>query len=224
MLRITKVLYICAQVTKLNKHKMKKIILSAVALVAFGFAAQAQETTTSGEGGFAQGDMFISGSVGFSNQKQGDDKTNTFEIAPRFAYFATSNIAVGAKVGYSTYKNEVAAGTTADRNAFTVGVFGRYYGTPASKFSLFGELGVDYSTVNNKAIAPATEDVKTNGFGVGFRPGISYFVSSNFAIEATFGALSYNSTKVDVDGAEAENTFNLNLNLTNIGFGLVYKF
>lgn len=224
MLRITKVLYICAQVTKLNKHKMKKIILSAVALVAFGFAAQAQETTTSGEGGFAQGDMFISGSVGFSSTKQDEAKSNTFNVAPRFAYFATSNIAIGAKLGFSTSKTENGSVTTSDSNAFTAGLFGRYYVTPASKFSFFGELGVDYTSETDKAIAPATEDVKTNTFGIALRPGISYFVSSNFALEATIGSLGYSSSKEDTDGAEARNTFGLNFDMENVMFGLIYKF
>ncbi|MNY83339.1 hypothetical protein D3C86_2260380 [compost metagenome] len=53
---------------------------------------------------------------------------------------------------------------------------------------------------------------------------MSYFVSSNFAIEAGLGVLNYTSEKPDVDGAEARNTFNLNLDLSNVNFGVVYKF
>lgn len=202
---------------------MKKVILSAVALVAFGFAAQAQEATST-EGGFNQGDMFISGSVGFGTTKQDEAKSNTFNIAPRFAYFATSNVAVGAKIGYTSSKTENGSVTTSDANAFTVGVFGRYYATPASKFSFFGELGVDYTSETDKAIAPATEDVKTNTFGIALRPGISYFVSSNFALEATIGSLGYSSEKEDTDGAEARNTFGLNFDMENVMLGLIYKF
>ena len=51
---------------------MKKLLFAA-ALVAFGFTANAQEEQTFG---FAEGDLFISGSVTFSNESTGDFKDN----------------------------------------------------------------------------------------------------------------------------------------------------
>ena len=56
---------------------MKKVLLSAVALFAFGFA-NAQEGSTAA--GFSQGDVFVSGGVGFSSTSAGDDKTNGFNF------------------------------------------------------------------------------------------------------------------------------------------------
>ncbi|HEX9980719.1 MAG TPA: porin family protein, partial [Flavobacterium sp.] len=64
----------------------------------------------------------------------------------------------------------------------------------------------------------------TNGFGVSVSPGVSYFISSHFALEATIGALSYETSKPDVDDAEATDTFGLNVDLTDITLGLIYKF
>ncbi|MBN9283156.1 MULTISPECIES: outer membrane beta-barrel protein [unclassified Flavobacterium] len=195
---------------------MKKIILTVAAVFAFGFANAQEEAK--GEG-FSKGDVFISGSVGVNSAKQGDVKENGFDISPKAAYFVTNNIAIGAKIGYETLKKENEVATTLDQNTFKVGVFGRYYTTPATKFSLFGELGAEYWMGKDKLT-----DTKVNTFDIGFRPGLSYFVSNNFALEATFGNLSYNSAKADVDGAEAKNTFDLNLNLSSIKFGVVYKF
>lgn len=61
---------------------MKKVILTVAAIFAFGFA-NAQETT---EGGFANGDVFITGAVGFGSSKTGEAKTNSFEVSPSVGF------------------------------------------------------------------------------------------------------------------------------------------
>ena len=97
---------------------------------------------------------------------------------------------------------------------------------PASRFSIFAELGADYGTSKvTEDNSPAADDVtKFNGFNIGFAPGISYFLSSNFALEATVGVVNYSTTKEDVSGAESTDNFNIGLNLNNVALGLVYKF
>ena len=213
-----------SNITKQNK--MKKIILSAFALFAIGFA-NAQEKSEEGKG-FSNGDVVISGTVGFSSTKTGDFKTDSFTIMPGVGFFVSDNIAIGGTIGYTSgtsTQDLSGAGDFFDvkTNAFVVGAFGRYYATPASDFSFFGELSVAYSTAKSEVDGTDLES-KANGFGIGVSPGVSYFISSNFALEASIGALSYNTTKPDFDGAESTNTFELNLDLTNVTLGLVYKF
>ncbi len=193
---------------------MKKIILSAIAVLAFGFA-NAQDGK-----GFNNGDAFISGSLGFNSTSIGDNSTTGFSVSPKFGFFVTSNIAVGAAFGFEgrTTNTGLPLAKDVKNNTFTAGVFGRYYATPASDFSVFGELGVNYST--SKPDGGTT----TNGFGVALAPGISYFVSKHFALETTIGVLSYDTKKLDVNGAEATNSFNVGLGITDIKLGLVYKF
>ncbi|WP_336070945.1 MULTISPECIES: outer membrane beta-barrel protein [unclassified Mesoflavibacter] len=193
---------------------MKKLLFAA-AFAVLGFTANAQEEQTFG---FAKGDLFISGSVTFSNESTGDVKDNAFEVAPKVGYFLSENIALGAKVGYTTSK--IDNGTAdANNNAFAVGVFGRYYFTPASKFSLFGELAADYMSYDNEY--PTV--VEGDGFGANLGAGLNYFVSSNFSIEAGVGVLGFNSTKAD--GADdATNTFSVGGDWTNVTFGVNYKF
>ena len=198
---------------------MKKVILTVAAIFAFGFA-NAQETT---EGGFANGDVFISGAVGFGSQKQDDAKTSSFEVAPSVGFFVTPNIALGGRLGFISTKDETTP-IEAKSNEFSIGVFGRYYVTPASKFSLFGELSADYRTRKTEVDVPGSEDVKYNGFGVQVAPGVSYFIAKNFALEATWGVLGYTSDKLDEDNAEAVNSFNFGLDLRDINLGLIYKF
>lgn len=200
---------------------MKKIVLTVAAVFAFGFANAQEETSE----GFKKGDTFISGAVSFGSTKTGDFKTSDFEIAPSAGYFVTENIAVGVSVGYLSSKVDV--GTADVKNStFTVGAFGRYYFTPASKFSIFGQLGVNYMSYDNE-FDPETQTVgefKGNGFGVKLAPGVSYFLTKNFALEASFGVLGFESTKPDADGAEKTNSFDFGLDTRDIKLGLVYKF
>lgn len=189
------------------------------ALLAFGFA-NAQETTTE-NGGFSKGDLFLSGSVGYgSDEDFNGDKTNEFNVSPKAGYFVTNNIAVGLSLGYTNGKTEQDGEADTKTNEFNVGAFGRYYFTPASQFSIFGELGVGYGTLKQEQ---GDAEAKYNGFNVGLAPGVSYFISKNFALEATVGLLGYTSVKNDDTDAKAD-SFDLGLNLGDINFGIVYKF
>ena len=197
---------------------MKKLLLvGALALFA---AVNAQETSTEG---FAKGSTFITGAVGFGTTSEGNVTENVFTIAPSVGYFVTPNIALGAKVGFTnaTADNDIVKEKS---NLFTAGVFGRYYWMPASKFSIFAELGADYSNSSFDSGVAGDEKDKANGFGIEFAPGISYFLSNHFALEAKWGVLGYNSVKPDVDGATATNRFGFGVNLSDINLGLVYKF
>lgn len=194
---------------------MKKIILTVATIFAFGVVS-AQE----GEG-FSKGDVFLSGSFNVGSKKFSEDgnfKENSFSLAPKAGYFVSENIALGLGLGFSTSKIEENEGDEAVKvNTTSVMAFGRYYTTPASKFSVFGQLAFEY--------ASADFDVfKVNGIGVELAPGVSYFLNKSFAIEASWGALSYTSAKADVTGAEASTGFEFGLDLDNINFGLLYKF
>ncbi|MEW7278132.1 outer membrane beta-barrel protein [Aquimarina sp. 2201CG1-2-11] len=195
---------------------MRKLLLTALAFASFATASAQDEKTA----GFTNGDVFISGNVGFSSEKFGERKENSFTVAPRVGFFVSENIAIGGKLGFTSQKEEL--GSTEDKtNAFSVGAFGRYYFSPASKFSVFGEFGADYRSTNQDN---GTTDVTNNGFGIGGGPGVSYFIGNNFALEAFWGALRYATEKADTDGAESQDNFDLNVNLEDITLGLVYKF
>ena len=204
----------------LKLNKMKKIILTVAAICAVSFA-NAQDKTSSE--GFAKGDVFVTGSFSFgsTNDKNTDDKSSTFEIAPQVNYFLTENISLGARVGFGSAKSETNGVDTSDISVTTFGVQGRYYFTPASKFSLFTGLGFDYVTATDNLPNP---EEKVNGFNVGLGLGLNYFVSSNFSIEASFAALNYGSFKADAPNAEAVTSFDFGGSMSAISFGLNYKF
>ena len=194
---------------------MKKLVcITALALLAFSNAnAQDSNDTTVG---FANGDIFFSGTASYVTNKFGEEKDETFAFVPKVGFFVSDNIAIGGQVGYGFSKEEFEGEEVGNLQIAQLGVFARYYNKPANQFSLFGQLSVDYLSINNKIA-----DAKATGFDVTIAPGISYFVSDNFALEATVGLLSYTSVKPD--GGESTNTFSTGLDFSNVSFGLVYK-
>jgi opacity protein-like surface antigen len=195
-------------------NNMKKLILSAAAVLAFGFA-NAQDVD-GGSKGFAKGDVFLTGAFGYGSNETGNNKETNFTVAPSAAIMLSDNIALGAEITYNSQKAENGFADTADNSMFGFGVYGRYYFTPANDFSLFAQLGVGYATGEDKI-----NNMDVDGFGVEFAPGINYFVSEHFALQATWGVLSY--TTMDIDGTSSD-SFNFGVNLSDINFGLVYKF
>lgn len=209
------------------KHKinMKKLVLTVAAVFAFGFA-NAQEKNESSEG-FSKGDVFVTGALTFGSQKTGDFKVNTFELAPSVGYFVSENIAIGATVGFQSLKADNGA-VDATNSGTSFGAFGRYYFTPASKFSVFAELGFDYTTTDTEFDANDGDvfasSFETKELGLGLGAGINYFVSSNFAIEAGLGVLGYSSNDNGGDGAEKTNSFGFGGDWRAVTFGVNYKF
>jgi len=207
---------------------MKKLLLTAAAVFAFGFA-NAQEASTEG---FAKGNMFLSGTVSFgtTDMKSLDAKETSFVVAPKFGYFVSENIAIGLGLGFGNAKIEANSGSGKYENKSTsFGAFGRYY-MKTSKFAPFAELNVNYATASNEWIeffgtpTPFGGGVDVNTLSVNVAPGFNYFISDKFALETSVGLLGYSSSKADVDGAKADSGFNIGLNLSNINFGVIYKF
>jgi outer membrane protein len=197
---------------------MKKVLLSAVALLAFGFANAQEEKANEG---FAKGDIFVTGAFTLGSEKTGDVKSSSFEIAPQVGFFLTENIAIGGKLGYASMKAENAGGDTQDEAGFTVGAFGRYYFTPASKFSLFAQLGLDYSSMEDKLATDYTEAE----LGLGLGAGMNYFVSPNFSIEAGVAVLGYSSNdNGGGSGVDKTNNFSFGGDWRAVTFGVNYKF
>jgi len=186
---------------------MKKIILAAVAV--FGFASANAQTT-----GFTKGDTFISGALNVVSEKTGDAKSSGFIVEPKVGYFLTENVAIGGKLGFGSTK--VGENKT---NDFTVGAFGRYYFTPASQFSIYGQAGLDFTNLKYKP-----SDAKANEIGANIGLGLSYFLSNHFAIEATWVGLGYSVNNNGGHGADKTNTFGFGTDLRDVSFGVVYKF
>lgn len=194
---------------------MKKLLLSAAIAVLGLSQINAQDGTT---GGFSNGDLYVSGSLGVNSSKQGDFKRNSLDFSPSVGYFVSDNIALEFNLLVGSTKDEDDDKTS----RFGAGVGATYFFTPASQFSFTIGAGAAYITDTNKP--DGGPNSKYNTFGLAIAPGLNYFISDKFALRASIAALSYTSGKADFPGAEAENEFGLNADLSNVNFGVTYKF
>ncbi len=191
---------------------MKKIILSIATLFTIGLAVAQEEETY----GFSQGDIAIGGGIMFQSDKDGITTTTSFGIIPMVDYFLTDNISAGIAIGYESTKVKVGS-DSADANAVLGEIHGRYYFTPAARFSLFGQLALGYSAMD-------LGSTKINAMSVVLNPAINYFISDNFALMGSLGGLEYTSAKPDYSGAEASTSFGFELKIASIDLALIYKF
>jgi outer membrane protein len=197
---------------------MKKIILTVAAVFALSFA-NAQDKKEGSEG-FAKGDLYLSGTAGFSSEKTGDSKLDGFSLSPSLGYFLTENIALEGGLSITSAKDDDGAGNELKANGFGFNAGARYFWTPASKFSL--SVGANISYTSTK-LDDGIGDVTTKEIGLNIPLGMNYFVSNDFALTASWGGFGYSSNDNGGDGAEKTTGFNLGLDLSTINFGLIYK-
>lgn len=197
---------------------MKKIILTVAAVFALSFA-NAQDKKESSEG-FAKGDLYLTGTAGFSSEKTGDAKVDGFVLSPGLGYFLTENIALEGGLSILSAKNDDGAGNEVKANGFGFNAGARYFWTPASKFSL--SVGANISYASTK-VDDGTGDVTEKEIGLNIPLGLNYFVSNNFALTAQWGGLGYSSNDNGGNGADKTTGLNLGLDLSTINFGLIYK-
>ncbi|GEJ44289.1 MULTISPECIES: outer membrane beta-barrel protein [unclassified Chryseobacterium] len=218
---------------------MKKILLmGAVALFALSNAQ------------IAKGTSYLSGQVEYyhkeKNEFEAKTKDDVIRILPTAGYFVDSNLAIGLGVGYKSavtkytvngfeFLNTIEIKNT--DNAFVVAPFVRKYWTLSDKLYIFGQLQVPLEFGNEKLdfnsegdggdpilSAPFTEKNNYTNIGVNIKPGLDYFLTKNWSIEATVGEFGYNTYKKDMEGAKRTNDYKFGVNLASVTFGVKYVF
>lgn len=169
--------------------------------------------------GFAKGDLFFSGSIGYSATKTGDVKTSEMTFAPIAGYFITENIAVGGQLFVSSGTTEDDIDNKSKTSGIGINAIGRYYLTPANRFSMYGQASIGFSS--QKIDPDGGEDTKSSGWNIGVGPGFSYFLSDRIAMEAGIGLLGFSSQKPDE--GDNTNTFEFGIDMTSISFGIIWK-
>lgn len=169
-------------------------------------SSSSSRSSNSGQEGFRQGDIFVSGSFGYVSKKDLGVSTSSTSIRPSIGYFLKENIALVGTIGFES--KDTGVGSAA--NVFVLGAAARYYMTPASKFSLFGQGGIEFQSGKDLTI-----------FSLGVKPGLSYFLNNHFAVEATVGEFGIVNTSVS---GNSNTDFNFGADLSNLGLGLIYKF
>ncbi|MCY4781062.1 porin family protein [Sphingobacterium sp. UT-1RO-CII-1] len=196
---------------------MKNIFLSIAALLVLG-------TTTVSAQGF-KGKWFILGEASYGTKSDGDIKN--YSILPVVGTFVAPTTAVGLGIGYLGSKNETDATLTLKEGTFIVQPLARKYWAVTDNFLIFGQAAVPLAFGKNttEPTNGTKTETKYTGYGFEISPGIDYFLSKNFSIEASFGIASWSSVKPK--GGDASNDFNFGLNsgfLNGMKFGLKYVF
>ena len=155
---------------------MKKVFLFAMFVTAVG----AVQSTAQ----LQKGSVLIGGDLAGFDLGLNEGSTFTMSLTPKVAKFVRDNVALGLYVdfGLSTAKGR---GTSA---SYGVGALGRYYFPKADvnvakSTRFFTEANVGIEGVNTAG------GNSTNGLGLGFGPGLAYFVTNDISLESL---LKYN--------------------------------
>ena len=166
-------------------------------------------------GNFNVGDVYVSGILSYTSTSFNDDSDVDFRFAPSLGYLIRPNIALQFSFIYDSYSSEILYETEGDFYGIGFGI--RHFLTPEKRFTLTNSISVSSLQTDN-------EEYKINTIGFSISPGFNYFVSEKFALNASIAPISYIISKPDVKDAESTTFFSFDLNLSNINFGLLYKF
>lgn len=186
---------------------MKKLFLVGAFALSTVFAASAQDL---------QGKWFVGGNVSIdnSNNKSTLVKTNGFEILPMAGTFISSDIAIGAKLGYATSKTKKDGVQTDKSSDFVIAPFARKYWNISGGLHFFGQaaLPISFGTTEYAKDMPK---VNSTNFGVALAPGFDYIVNDWFSIETSFTIFSAGYESSKPKGGKSTNSFNAGFNGDN---------
>lgn len=178
---------------------MKKIGYLALFLAGILCASQAQAQTQ-------KGNILVGANLAnIGGTFQDGGSTFSLNLTPKAGWFIRDDIAIGPEVNLG-----LLTGNGSTRFNYGIGAFGRYYIKDKriellNKTRWFLEANAGFNGVNTKAGDQASTN--TNGLGLGFGPGLAYFVTPNIALEAL---LKYNLT---VGFGSSVTAHNVGLNL-----------
>lgn len=180
---------------------MKKLFLAAAMMVA-SLAASAQ--------------VYVGGSLGFQSIKpyDGAETSTTFSIMPEIGYNLDDNWAVGLQLGYTSSN----ADSDFEKTDFTKAIinlnpYARYTFAKTGIASFFVDGGLTFNFY--------TADAEGMVWGIGVRPGVKLAVSEKVDVIGKLGYLGYAAAN---EKAGKGSAFGLNINNTDIEFGVNFNF
>lgn len=220
---------------------MKKITFVVCLLLIAFVNAQDDLVGSSDKLTFKKGTQFVNVNFSLNNsesdfQRQiqnqigdGETKSFGFRINTSYAYAISNNLFLGLGLGYSkndfeTEFNNVTE-NEAESTSYQIFPFVRYYKGIGKKLAFFVQGEARYSYIENDI--NSLRNGEFNDFFFGVRPGITFMLSKNIALETSIGALGYTHSKgenVRSNTESTRNTFAMSLNSSELLFGLNYYF
>jgi len=163
---------------KQNNIVMKKINLT---ILAIGIALLGMSSKADAQ--IQKGNLMIGANVANLNFGFQKGANVSFQLNPQVGYFIKDNLVIGGLINLGV-DYQKSRGTNV---FYGVNAFGRYYVSDPSMVLLkharfFGEVSAGVNGSNTKA--EGKEAITTNGFGIGFGPGVAYFITPNISLEA----------------------------------------
>jgi outer membrane protein W len=203
---------------------MKKVLLFA----AFAAFAMTSVNAQDDSSGFAKSNIYMTGTVGFNSSTESsnitgdtdtDNSSTTF--SPTIGYMLTDNIALEAGLGYESTDNGFSETTI---TTFSVGA--RWFMNPTDKFSLSVGAGLGFGSGTATYTGETYED-EIGALAFTIAPAVNYWISDSWGLFANIAAFEYSSVtesnNLNSDEYDTTST-GLNIDLTDINFGMVYKF
>ena len=194
---------------------MKKILLVGV-LALVSMFSNAQDGL--------KGTWFAGGQVAFGSNKSywnnEEVKSDNYTIQPLVGTFISSDVAIGAALGYGYSK--MPSGTInsevfyAKNNTFIVSPFVRKYWNITGGLYFFGQgsLPVSFGThkidYSDGYYASDRSETKTKSLSIVVSPGFDYIITDWISIEASFTLLSAGYASSKPDGGKSSNSFSFN--------------
>ncbi len=227
---------------------MKKILLASALLTLGVTLAQTDQTDrlTIEKGTWnATGSLSLSFGSNDSESASlsGSGDFNSFSFSPSFGYALNNNFVVGLGLGYGTSSGEsnnvdndgLINEFESEGSGYSIFPYARKFFGVSKNFAFFVQGEARYTNGSNEVTRILDEtttfnsDSDSESWFFGIRPGLTYFVSKSFALEANLGALGYSTSNSEEnsDGGTSENDsrrFDFELNPANVFFGLSYYF
>jgi hypothetical protein len=174
--------------------------------------------------GFANAQIYLGGSVGFSTNNSKPEKGNktsqsSFSFAPEVGYSLNQDVDLGLKFNLSNKKMV----DKSKNKAWSVAPYVNYSLVSFGRFSVWehGELFFGEAEISK---------AKNMSFGLNIQPVLKYDLSDNFLLLANlnflnvgFSQTKYKNDKTDTNLSLGVNTNNV-ANTGNIAIGFLYKF
>lgn len=178
---------------------MKKVFLSLLLAGASIVGVRAQSNT-----------LLVYGNVGFDSQKAGNTTANSYNVSPGVGYQWNDNWTAGLNLGL-TGRSTTTNSITAKSSDVAVGPFVRYTQPLAGIFSIYGQFNANFLSGE-----------QYSGFQGTLFPAIGVNLKNSFALNFTFGSLSFTSRKAD-GASNATTDFHFGFG-TGAGFGISKNF
>lgn len=221
-------------------NKMKQTLYTACLLVLlFAGSSFSQDY---------KGSVFLGGNLNVSGNVNSDEFYKAerfgFSVTPNIGGFVSRSFALGGTVSYRWSRqmnsNNFDDGSLSETaNTIGASVYARYYKFFGSKFAFIttGSVGYLYgfSNIERKNIDRLfTSKGEQNSVSASLTPGIVYFISPKFGLEASFGSIGYvyyhNKQTATEEGFGSEtsrnesSSFQVDFDITSLQIGLMYYF